>query len=139
MFDISCHLSLPPNQMVQVANSYNCQTIRSQCEYMHTGHKQEGLHRQLKMTHRLCHLKYPWYSYILKIYQNHQFLCGKTQKFERVCIFVLVIYPQIYHVRRKDLKYILTLDEESKKHPILVTTGEFLLNIWLSNSSIIRD
>ena len=57
-----------------------------------TGYKQEGLQRELKLTHRFCHLKYPCNSYVFKVYQ---LLCGKTEKFKRTvflyCYFSLNI------------------------------------------------
>ena len=45
------HLSLSPQQVVQIANSSNQQTITSQCGCIHTRYEQEGLHWELKMTH----------------------------------------------------------------------------------------
>ena len=51
VFDINCHLSISPCQVVQIENSYNWQTFRSECGCIHTGYKQESLQRELKMTH----------------------------------------------------------------------------------------
>ena len=45
VFHISCHLSLPPCRVTEI-------TIDgSQCGCIHMGHMQEGLRRELQVTH----------------------------------------------------------------------------------------
>ena len=52
VFDINCHLSIPPCQVMQNGNSYNWEIFRFKCGCIHTGYKQGNLQRELKVTHK---------------------------------------------------------------------------------------
>ena len=89
-FDISCHLSLTPCQLVQIANSCNWWTFRSRCD-VYTGHQaRRSTQVQLKLTHISFAIVNSYVTGTYLRFIKNTFLGGKTEKIE------IAIFPIIY-------------------------------------------
>ena len=116
-FDINCHLSLPPCESWGAnCNFMQLVDLQISCRCTAGYQARKGLHtRTLKIDpHKCFHLKYPYNSYIFKIYQKHFFYAVyKTKKLKTI---VLAFFKE---------------KEENSSNMFLITVNENLyFKIW---------
>ena len=76
-------------------NNKDTRTAPMACIYI--GYKQESLQKEIKMTNIDFVILNTHVTYIFKIYQKHQFFCGKTKKC-KIALFFPAIYPCLQDV-----------------------------------------